>query len=60
MFLGGSSSSSDTKDDENSDDEDNIEDYNTRFAMYKQRVKAEEHFFYNSVIEESCTSDSDE
>lgn len=57
MFLG---SSSDTRDDENSDDEDNIEDYNARFAMYKQRVKAEEHFFYNSVIEESCTSDSDE
>lgn len=30
-----------------------------RFARYKQRVKAEEHYYYNSVVEESPSSDSD-
>lgn len=45
-----------------SDTEENIEDYNLRFARYKERVKAEEHCFYNSVIDESSgsTDDSDD
>jgi len=54
-----SCSSSDSKN-KDSDDEDSIEDYDVRFARYKERVKAEEHGFYNSVIEDSSSSSSDE
>lgn len=50
-FISGSSSSEDK-------DEDNIEDYDVRFARYKERVKAEEHFFYTSEIESTSSSDS--
>ncbi|KAL5245027.1 hypothetical protein ACI65C_012437 [Semiaphis heraclei] len=48
-------------DDSSSDAEENIEDYDLRFARYKERVKAEEHFFYNSVDESAgSTNDSDD
>lgn len=49
-------------DDSSTDIEENIEDYDIRFARYKERVKAEEHCFYNSVIDDSSgsTSDSDD
>ncbi|XP_060869685.1 probable RNA polymerase II nuclear localization protein SLC7A6OS [Metopolophium dirhodum] len=48
-------------DESSSDTDENIEDYDLRFARYKERVKAEEHFFYNSVDESSgSTNDSDD
>jgi len=48
-------------DDSSSDTDENIEDYDLRFARYKERVKAEEHFFYNSVDESSGSiNDSDD
>ncbi|XP_026812217.1 probable RNA polymerase II nuclear localization protein SLC7A6OS [Rhopalosiphum maidis] len=48
--------------DSSTDSEDNIDDYELHFARYKERVKAEEHFFYNSVLDDSSgsTNDSDD
>ncbi|CAH1711418.1 probable RNA polymerase II nuclear localization protein SLC7A6OS [Aphis gossypii] len=47
---------------DSSTDSEDIEDYELHFAKYKERVKAEEHFFYNSVIDDSSgsTNDSDD
>lgn len=47
-------------DDSSSDTDENIEDYDLRFARYKERVKAEEHFFYNSIDSSGSTNDSDD
>lgn len=47
--------------DEDSDnllDCDDYDDYDSRFAKYKERVKAEEHFYYNSVLEDSSNGSS--
>jgi hypothetical protein len=52
------SSNSSCSDNRNTDDEDNIDDYDVRFARYRQRVKAEEHFFYNNVIDDSHSESS--
>lgn len=52
IFLG--NSSSDIEDGEN-----DICDYEANFAKYKQRVKAEEHYFYNSVVDDSLSGSND-
>lgn len=62
MFVSGSSSSNDFDDEENNFNEDSIENYDVLFARYKQRVKEEEHFYYNIVKDYSSyeSTDSDD
>lgn len=58
LIISGNSSS-DFENEENSDNEDTIEDYDVRFARYKERVKAEEHFYYNSIKDNSSNESTD-
>lgn len=52
-------SSSDDGEVKYTDDEDSIDDYDIRFAKYKECVKAEEHCFYNCVLSDTSSESSD-
>lgn len=52
-------SSVDFENEENTDNEDTFENYDVRFARYKERVKDEEHFYYNSVKDNSSNESTD-
>lgn len=55
LYFKGSSSTD--KEDED-DNVDHINDYDVRFARYKDRVKVQEHYFYNSIVEDSISGSS--
>lgn len=62
FVLGGSSSSSRNSScaevEDNSDDDNSVDDYGIQFARYKERVKAEEHCFYNNIIDDTPSESS--